>query len=203
MAGVSFGDVHTALGGRAPLRIAEAAHRAAVAMVLREGEGGLEVLFIKRAEHPEDPWSGQVGFPGGRVEEGDRDLTMTAVRETTEEIGVHLDRDGELMGCLDDVRAMARLRPVDLVITPFVFRLLGPVNPRLSAEVVGIHWLTVDDLVDPAHRSTLDYGYQGSTLQFPCLRVGDLVIWGLTYRMFQGFEERLPSASASAATRRE
>jgi hypothetical protein len=36
----------------------------------------------------------------------------------------------------------------------------------------------------------MDYVHQGSTLQFPCLRVDDLVIWGLTYRMFSGFEER-------------
>ena len=39
----------------------------------------------------------------------------------------------------------------------------------------------------------LDYPHQGSTLQFPCLRVEDVVIWGLTYRMFVGLQERFPA----------
>jgi 8-oxo-dGTP pyrophosphatase MutT (NUDIX family) len=44
---------------------ARAQRQAAVAMILREGGGGLEALFIKRAEHPLDPWSGHMAFPGG------------------------------------------------------------------------------------------------------------------------------------------
>ena len=37
----------------------------------------------------------------------------------------------------------------------------------------------------------MDYAHQGESLQFPCLRVDELVIWGLTYRMFMSFQERL------------
>ncbi len=40
--------------------------RAAVAIVLREGAKGIELLLIRRSEHPDDPWSGQMAFPGGR-----------------------------------------------------------------------------------------------------------------------------------------
>ena len=50
----------------------------------------------------------------------------TAVRETAEEIGLDLGRQGDLLGGLDEVHALARGRPVDLGITPFVFRLRGP-----------------------------------------------------------------------------
>ena len=173
----------------------DAGQRAAVAVILKEGERGLEVLFIQRAEHPEDPWSGHVGFPGGRAEAADGDLTVTAIRETLEEIGIDLGADAELLGSLDEIRAMARMRPVDLVITPYVFRLKGAARPSLSGEVVSVHWLTLGDLLDPAHRSVLDYQHQESTLRFPCLRLGDLVIWGLTYRMFLGFEELLAAGS--------
>jgi len=42
----------------------------------------------------------------------------------------------------------------------------------------------------------MDYVHQGATLQFPCLRVEDLVIWGLTYRMFMSFQERWQPSSA-------
>jgi 8-oxo-dGTP pyrophosphatase MutT (NUDIX family) len=190
--------VRGALGTRSPLRVPDPVQRAAVAMILREGENGLEVLFIQRAEHPEDPWSGHVGFPGGRAEAEDRDLMMTAVRETMEEIGIDLGAEADMLGSLDEIRAMARMRPVDLVITPFVFHLRGASSPRLSGEVVSVHWLPLNDLLDPAYRSVFDYPHQESTLRFPCLRLGGLVIWGLTYRMFQGFEELLTAGNRPA-----
>lgn len=49
----------------------EAPRRAAVAMVLRGDPARPEVLFIESAEHPLDPWSGHMVFPGGRVDPED------------------------------------------------------------------------------------------------------------------------------------
>ena len=50
-------------------------------------------------------------------------------------------------------------------------------------------------------RSTTEYVHQGVALQFPCLRVDELVIWGLTYRMFTSFQELLaPSAGPGDAS---
>src|SRR4051812_22030254 len=121
--------------------------RAAVAVILREGTAGLEVLFIRRAEHPQDPWSGQMAFPGGRAEPANADLRATAVRETREEIGVDLFAAAEDLGRLDEVRAVARGRPVNLTITPFVFRLRQPFDPVLSVEVRSLHWLPLGELL--------------------------------------------------------
>ena len=164
--------------------------RAAVAMILRDGTSGIEVLFIRRAEHPQDPWSGQMAFPGGRAEPGDADLRATAVRETREEIGVDLAEAAEYLGALDEVQAVARMRPMNLSIAPFVFRLRESFEPVLSGEVRSLHWLPLDDLLGTARRSTMDYAHQGESMQFPCLRIDEVVIWGLTYRMFMGFQER-------------
>jgi hypothetical protein len=36
---------------------------AAVALILRQGPSGMQMLFIERAAHDNDPWSGNVGFP--------------------------------------------------------------------------------------------------------------------------------------------
>lgn len=197
----AWDDVRAALLARAPVEVKDpAAARAAVALVLRDGPRGLEVLFIRRAEHPLDPWSGQVAFPGGRAEAGDPDLRATAVRETREEIGVDLDRAAESLGRLDEVRAVARMRPLNLTITPFVFRLRDPFLPALSDEVTSVHWLPLGDLLGTGRRSTFDYAHQGVSMQFPCLRVEELVIWGLTYRMFMGFQGRFrPGLMGGAA----
>ncbi len=197
MAGTTWDLVRRALASRAPARVADAVGtRAAVAVVLREASSGFEVLFIRRAEADGDPWSGQMGFPGGRAEEGE-DLLSTAVRETREETGIDLAAHGEILGSLDEVRAMARMRPMDLAITPYVFRLEGPAVFVPNAEVESLHWLPLDELTSPIRQSMMDYAHQGTPLQFPCLRFDDVVIWGLTYRMFMSFRERL---EASAVT---
>jgi 8-oxo-dGTP pyrophosphatase MutT (NUDIX family) len=194
---MTWARIEAALASRPPARVAEAvAARAAVALVLREAQSGLEILLIRRAEHPQDPWSGQMAFPGGRAEPGEDDLKATAIRETAEEIGVDLEGGAECLGVLDEVRAMARMRPVSLTILPFVFRLRSSVEPTLSREVRSVHWIPLDDLLAEERRSVMDYVQEGATLQFPCLRVADVVIWGLTYRMLLGFQERIPPPEA-------
>jgi hypothetical protein len=85
---------------------------------------------------------------------------------------------------------MARMRPMNLTITPFVFRLHEAFEPVLSDEVRSVHWLPLGELLGTARRSTMDYAHQGESMQFPCLRIDEVVIWGLTYRMFMGFQER-------------
>jgi 8-oxo-dGTP pyrophosphatase MutT (NUDIX family) len=150
-----------------------------------------ELLFIRRSEHPLDPWSGHMAFPGGRHEPQDETLADTALRETLEEVGLDLRRDAEALGPLDEVRAMARLRPVNMVIAPFAFRLRPGAVAEPSHEVTSVHWLPLDRLLHPATRSRHDYVHEGIELQFPCLRLDDLVIWGLTYRMFETLATRL------------
>lgn len=198
----TWDDVRRAVSSRAAAAVTPAvASRAAVALVLRDGRDGLELLFIRRAEHPRDPWSGQMAFPGGRAEQGDADLMATAVRETREEIGIDLAHEAECLGALDEVRAMARMRPMDLSIQPFVFRLVTGTDPALSGEVRSVHWLSLDALLGADLRSTMDYEHDGRSLQFPCVRVEDVVIWGLTFRMLLEFGERLLGRADEASAR--
>ena len=176
--------------------------RAAVALVLRDGSSGIELLFIRRAEHPSDPWSGQMGFPGGRAEPGDVDLAATAERETREELAIDLGAAAERLGALDEVRAMARMRPMDLAIMPYVYRLTADAAIRMSAEVTAVHWLPLAALLGAELRSTMEYVHEGSSLRFPCVRVDDIVIWGLTFRMLLALGERLqPQPAARQAER--
>lgn len=204
MGPVTWDVVRRALDGSAPRRVSDAvASRAAVAMILRSAPdpvgGALELLFIRRAEHPRDPWSGQMAFPGGRAEpRDDGNLEATAVRETAEEIGIDLSAGAERLGPLDELRATARMRPLDLTIQPFVFRLRAPLETHQSDEVTRVHWLPLDELLAPETRGLMDYDAQGTTLQFPCLRLHGVVIWGLTFRMFTSFADRLGAVAEGA-----
>jgi len=165
--------------------------RAAVALILRELGGELELLFIRRSEHPSDPWSGQMAFPGGRAEPGESDLRETALRETAEEIGIDLKQAGAYLGALDEVRAIARGRSLDLSIKPYVFVLRNDTGITLNSEVRSVHWIPLGELLGSDLESTLEYAYQGVLRNLPCLRYQDVVIWGLTYQMFMSFRTRL------------
>ena len=190
-------EIRRTLTSRDAQRVTEVVRsRAAVALVFRDettggGDEGPELLFIRRSDHPLDPWSGQMAFPGGRHEPRDASLLETAIRETSEEVGLDLVGDAELLSPLDEVRAMARLRPVNLVIAPFAFRLVRPAVASAVNEVRSVHWLKVRQLCNPESRSVHDYVHEGMKLQFPCLRLDDIVIWGLTFRMFDSVTERL------------
>src|SRR5207249_10282608 len=71
---------------------------AAVMRLLREGGQGLEVLLGERRKREGDPWSGQVGLPGGRHHEEDGTLLSTAIRETREEVVIDLNGCAEVLG---------------------------------------------------------------------------------------------------------
>ena len=100
------GEVQTASRERAD----EPAHtRAAVAIVVREGTDGPQVLLIRRAEHPGDAWSGHMAFPGGREDPGDESLLATAIRETFEELALDLRRMPSLR---TELRERMRVSPL-------------------------------------------------------------------------------------------
>ena len=196
MRSTAVADLERALGLRPALRLEDqVGSKAAVALVFRERETLLDLLFIHRAEHPDDPWSGQMAFPGGRAEADDRDLQATAVRETREEIGIDLAVAADSLGSLDETRAVSRMRPVDLTITPFVFRLRASGDPVLSDEVRSVHWIPLDDLLSSRHRELMDYALDGQRLKFPCFRVDGKTIWGLTYRMFSNLQNLIEESA--------
>ncbi|MFH1132277.1 MAG: CoA pyrophosphatase [Pseudomonadota bacterium] len=160
--------------------------RAAVAVVFQfqdEKKTGCNILFIRRAEHPEDPWSGHMAFPGGRVEKSDENALAAVHRETFEEVGIDLGKRAQLLGRLDDLHAMARGQFIPLVITPFVFSLLADVDLQPNDEVQEAFWVSASSLLDPNISSTVPYEIAGKKYDLPCFLVDDRVIWGLTHRI--------------------
>jgi len=165
---------------------------AAVAIVLREGDSGPEFIVIHRAHRRGDPWSGHMALPGGRAQRGDPDLFATAVRETREEVGVDLDRCGRLLGHLDDLRAIGRGRPLDLVIRPFVSAVHGPVTLTPNTrEVQSAFWVPLASLRRHEARGTYRHTMHGQQIEHPAFVYDGHTIWGLTHRILTGFLEVL------------
>ena len=188
MAVVGLADVRRVLEGRAPLELAEHEKWAAVAVLLREAASGPEVFLIRRAEHPRDPWSGHMAFPGGRHDAGDVTLLQTAMRETLEEVGLDLSSEAEKIGQLDDLQAIARGKPQETVIRPFVFEVHRESPIRVEeSEVAEALWTPLLPLYRGEADTVRPYQWQGSQIDFPAYDVGGRLVWGLTYQMLRSF----------------
>lgn len=177
------------LAAHQPLRVkSNPSAQAGVALLLRPRANDVDVLLIRRSTRLGDPWSGQMALPGGRRAPEDRDVIHTARRETREEVGIDLDAAGELIGTLDEVRAVASQHPLDLVISPSVWFLRTPVEPAPHAdEVASVVWLPVSFLGSSAARAVYRRTLDGVEQQFPAYRYGQYTIWGLTHRILEGF----------------
>jgi 8-oxo-dGTP pyrophosphatase MutT (NUDIX family) len=164
--------------------------KAAVAVVLREGkERRPEVLFIKRADRPADPWSGHMAFPGGRIARSDPTLQSAAERETLEEVGLSLD-GAERLGRLDDLEGLRGAgRSAGIVISAFVYHLRSPGPLRVNEEVEEAFWVSLSALTDPVRQVEYIHPLLPDET-YPGILVGDPdkhVVWGLTYRFVETF----------------
>lgn len=164
--------------------------RAAVAMILRSAGTALEALFIERTRNEADPWSGQMAFPGGIVEDDDRDARRAAERETLEEVGIDLTR-AAFVGRLDDVQGRHRAHRGGIVVSGFVyFDELGQ-DAVPNYEVADIIWEPLTTFTDAGRLSFVEPRAAPGE-RFPGVRVGHSdhqVVWGLTRRFILSFFE--------------
>lgn len=86
---------------------------AAVLVPLYQKEGQCYLLFTKRSVQVKHH-KGEISFPGGMVDEDDRELIHTALREAHEEIGLK-EKDVEIIGLLDDIVTVT-----EFIVTPIV-----------------------------------------------------------------------------------
>lgn len=166
---------------------------AAVALVLAGREHELSMAFIRRAEHPLDPWSGHMALPGGRWDPTDPHPRAAAERETLEEVGLSVG-DPHWLGGLSDV--LVRLGGGDrrMILSPFVYYLGEEHAPFIpNHEVAGAFWIPLSYLWDPRNASHLEWEREGRRLLYPAIRFQDSAIWGLTFRVLTLFSDVLDS----------
>ncbi len=155
-------------------RQADGGFKAAGVLIPIVANRELSVLLTRRAEHLRYH-AGQVSFPGGRMEPGDRNIEATALRETQEEVGIS-PADVEIAGYLEPV-----LTVTGYTITPVV----GLVRPGIElsiepAEVQHAFEVPLSFLLDTrnAHTSTrMMHGVAVPVLEY---RYASERIWGAT-----------------------
>ncbi len=167
---------------------------AAVAAVLREREGEVEILLMRRAEREGDPWSGHMSFPGGRRDPGDENLLATAIRETREEVGIDLVTSARVVTRLPDVPAIARGKRLGMTIAAFVFALEREVEIVPNHEVAEVLWCPLAPVARGEGVSTMEYVYEGKPVTLPALNVEGRVVWGLTLQMMGTLFDELKAA---------
>ncbi|MCB1959792.1 MAG: CoA pyrophosphatase [Rhodocyclaceae bacterium] len=150
---------------------------AAVLVPVVDRPDGLTVLLTQRTDHLHHH-PGQISFPGGRVEARDISPSMTALRETHEEIGLAPARV-ELLGQLPDYHTGTGFR-----VTPFV----GLVRPPFeivpdSFEVAEVFEAPLHFLIDPANRRRERVMIDGRERTYYALPWRHYHIWGATAGM--------------------
>lgn len=158
--------------------------RAAVLMGLLDCAGEPSFLLTKRtlevATH-----KGQICFPGGVEECGDRSLWQTALRETGEEVGIEPEYV-ELLGRFHDYQAVTDIHVACYVgfLRPGFSLMPSPAEVERVLQVPYDFFRDTRPLVETRHRGgrpipVYFYDYQGDS------------IWGLTARMIRDFLDAL------------
>ena len=152
-----------------------------------ELHGETHLAFIRRASTLR-AHSGEIAFPGGKVEYGEAFPVMTALREAQEEIG--LDPTSiEVLGLLPPVFTVVS----NYLITPVVAYLpsgLGKLTLQ-SSEVTEVILASLRQLSDPAIAHTEQWPRSGGVRTVYFYTYDTYQIWGATGRMLATFLELL------------
>ncbi|MBO9712767.1 CoA pyrophosphatase [Sphingomonas sp.] len=151
--------------------------RAAAVLVAVTDRAEPGVILTQRTESLRQH-SGQVAFPGGRVDPEDDSAIAAALREAHEEIGLP-PAEVEVVGTTSHYRTVTGYD-----VTPVI----GVVRPGLplvaaEAEVAAVFEVPLAFLVDPANQREVRAHYQGRERRYYEINWHDRRIWGATAAM--------------------
>lgn len=158
---------------------------AAVLVPLINRAGGLSVLFTERSRDLPDH-AGQISFPGGRVEPGDTDVGVAALREAEEEVGLPRER----------VNLLGRLAEYETVTGFCVTPVVGWVEPPFQiktdpVEVADVFEVPLAFLLEPANQQRHFRMVGQVRRDYYAIPYGERYIWGATAAMLLILERTL------------
>jgi len=147
------------------------------------------LLMIRRRENPQDPWSGQMAFPGGHADRQDRSLFDTGAREALEEVGIDL-RKQSFLGCLRNVQP----KNVPMIVAPFIFLLEEQVHPKTSLEAKELIWIPMSFLLNQKNVSSITVQIGDEKIPMGCYNYSNHTIWGMSFRIIREIVSKIGSA---------
>ena len=158
---------------------------AAVLVGLVDRPNGLHVLLTQRTAGLRDH-SGQIAFPGGKMDPGDVSPAATALREAGEEVGLPAAA-AEVLGYLDPYLTRTGFR-----IIPVVARLTPPFDLAINpAEVVEAFEVPFAHLMNEANHQLKERRWQSQTWHFYAMVHGERTVWGITAGILRILYEKL------------
>ena len=159
--------------------------KAAVIAALYEDDNKVRLILILRNTY-NGVHSNQIGFPGGRVEDYDKTLFDTAIRETYEEIGVRVQKN-ELIRELHEIY----IPPSNFNVYPFLVILNHPPffvkDDKEVKEVITIDLesllnckITLTQIPIPAKLNELNIQ---NDVEVPSFKLAGYNVWGATAMM--------------------
>ena len=171
----------------ARFKIPDNPRRGAVLIMLYETDNLIRFPLIVRPVY-DGVHSGQVALPGGSVEQGDKDLFATAVRETEEETGI-LKKNVKIIGKLSELY----IPPSNFLVSPFVgVHISKPLFIPHTREVARIVEVNLEKIMDEkfVHEKNMKLS-NGITVLTPYFDFDGLVVWGATAMILNEFKSVL------------
>ncbi|HEY9115750.1 MAG TPA: CoA pyrophosphatase [Bacteroidales bacterium] len=147
--------------------------KSAVLILFYPENGSTKLVMIKRAID-DSVHSGQIAFPGGKFEAKDKELTMTALRETHEEVGIN----PELIKIIGKLSTLY-IPPSNYDVYPFIAYTLEKPAMKNNYEVEKIIEIDLKELLAPENitQKTINHRF-GKLLDVPCFYIQNEIIWG-------------------------
>jgi 8-oxo-dGTP pyrophosphatase MutT (NUDIX family) len=159
------------------------ARPAAVLVIIHYHKDRPHVFLTKRSSSLKSH-RGEISFPGGRYVESDGTLLATALRETSEEVGIAFKID-QIIGCLSAVRTMTS----NHFIVPFVTIQEMLPQYRISAsEVEAVIDVPLIETLKSIEPDDEHYLLAKDAFKFTH---GNNVIWGATARVLKQMHDIL------------
>ncbi|MFA5511537.1 MAG: CoA pyrophosphatase [Candidatus Kapaibacterium sp.] len=159
---------------------ADPSARQSAVMVLLVDKPDIEIIFTLRSRKLRNH-SGQISFPGGRLDKGENALEA-ALRETHEEIGIYFDRIN-VIGKLSELY----VRPSNSIIVPYIGiindfdKLVLNHDEVEECFTVPISYFTDSDRLLVSHEII-----EGYDVEYPSWNIGKNVkLWGATSMILQ------------------
>lgn len=149
--------------------------RASVLIALYEEEDTIYFPLIERHVY-EGNHSGEIGLPGGKIENFDKSTSSAALRETEEELGI-LQNDVKIIKKLTSIY----IPPSNFLVTPYVGFL--PEKPHYlpdPIEVKNIINLSVNELITEKNHVEVYIEKKHIQATVPAFKFKNHIVWGAT-----------------------